>query len=105
MSYPIPGVEALFEQIALNAWAASIPDEPKRRVLISATYASPSFRREAIETGEKLCAEQEEALLRDWRYDDKRDEYVLRDPDDYCRRHCANGIHDEDCSFLEDSAS
>lgn len=108
MSYHIPGVEALFEQIALNAWAASIPDESKRRLLINATYASQEFRREAIEAGQRLLDEQREAFERDWRYDDERDEYVLADPEDYCRRHCrerANGVHRMDCSFLEAHAS
>lgn len=108
MSYPIPGVEALFEQIALNAWAASIEDETNRRILINATYSSPAFRREAIEAGQKILNEQQEENLRDWRYDDERDEYVLADPDDYCRRHCrerANGVHRMDCSFLEATAS
>lgn len=98
MSYPIPGVEALLEQIALNAWAKALPVE-RRRLLIDATYASPAFRREAIESGQKLLDERQEAFIHDWRYDDERDEYVLRDPDDYCRRHCANGVHNEDCAL------
>lgn len=101
----IPEIDALFEQIALNAWAASIEDETKRRILINATYSSPEFRREAIEAGQNLLNEQQEASERDWRYDDEIDKYVLADPDDYCRRHCANGVHDEDCSLREAAAS
>lgn len=99
MNLRIPEFDAFLEQLALNAWAAFISDATKRRLLIDATYASPAFRREAVEAGKKLCAEQEEALLRDWRYDDEQDKYVFADPEDYCRRHCANGVHDEDCAL------